>query len=171
MKFAKLAPLFLIGFISVSSYADNAMEPTTQSNTGTESMSSTTDASTTGAAFLAKNKTQPGVVTLPSGLQYKILVPGNGATPTSTDTVTVHYVGTLINGKEFDSSVKRGQPATFPVNGVIQGWVEALQLMKVGSTWELFIPASLAYGERGAPPAIGPNETLIFKVQLLNINK
>ena len=169
MKFAKIAPLFLIGFISATSYAET-VEPTTQSN-GTQAMSSTIDANAAGDAFLAENKKKEGVVSMPSGLQYKILVPGDGAIPRATDTVTVHYVGTLINGKEFDSSIKRGQPATFPVNGVIQGWVEALQLMKVGSTWELFIPATLAYGARGAPPAIGPNETLIFKVQLLSINK
>ncbi len=122
-----------------------------------------------GAAFLEANKKQAGVVTLPSGLQYKIIKEGNGAKPTASDTVTVNYAGRLINGTEFDSSYKRGQPISFPVNGVIAGWTEALKLMPVGSTWELYIPADLAYGSRGAPPVIGPNETLIFKVELLGI--
>jgi FKBP-type peptidyl-prolyl cis-trans isomerase FklB len=102
-----------------------------------------------GAAFLASNKSKEGVVTLPSGLQYKVLAEGKGKTPKADDTVTVQYRGTLIDGTEFDSSYKRGQPATFPVNGVIKGWTEALQLMKEGSKWQLFIPGDLAYGERG----------------------
>jgi FKBP-type peptidyl-prolyl cis-trans isomerase len=122
-----------------------------------------------GDAFLAENKTKPGVVTLPSGLQYKIIKAGTGPKPKATDKVECHYRGTLINGTEFDSSYKRGQPATFPVNGVIKGWTEALQLMPVGSKWELFIPADLAYGTRGAGPQIGPNTTLIFEVELLGI--
>ncbi len=124
-----------------------------------------------GAAFLATNKAKPGVVTLPSGLQYKIIVAGQGSKPHLTDAVTVNYAGTLIDGTEFDSSYKRGRPISFPVAGVIAGWTEALQLMSVGSTWELYIPANLAYGSRGAPPAIGPNETLIFKVELIDIKK
>jgi len=127
--------------------------------------------SSTGENFLAENQKKAGVVTLPDGLQYKVLVAGNGPKPGLNDTVTVHYAGTLTNGKEFDSSYKRGEPASFPVSGVIAGWTEALQLMPVGSTWELYIPASLAYGAAGAPPVIGPNETLIFKVQLLSIGK
>jgi FKBP-type peptidyl-prolyl cis-trans isomerase FklB len=122
-----------------------------------------------GDAFLAANKSKEGVVVLPSGLQYKILTAGKGAKPSATDSVTVNYRGTLIDGKEFDSSYKRGQPATFPVNGVIKGWTEALQLMPAGSKWQLFVPASLAYGERGAGGDIGPNETLIFEVELLSI--
>jgi len=122
-------------------------------------------------AFLDKNKTKPGVVTLADGLQYKIITEGKGAKPKLNDTVVVHYSGTLIDGSEFDSSYKRGQPATFPVGAVIQGWVEALQLMPVGSKWELYIPANLAYGERGAPPSIGSNQTLIFKVELISIKK
>ena len=123
-----------------------------------------------GAEFLAANKTKEGVVTLPSGLQYKILTAGTGPKPTATDTVTVNYRGTLINGTEFDSSYKRGEPASFPVNGVIKGWTEALQLMPVGSKWQLWIPSDLAYGERGAPGgAIGPNATLVFEVELLSI--
>jgi len=124
-----------------------------------------------GDAFLAANKTKDGVVALPSGLQYKILKEGTGAKPTTTDTVTCNYRGTLINGKEFDSSYKRGEPASFPVNGVIKGWTEALQLMPVGSKWELFIPPDLAYGDRGAGADIGPDATLIFEVELLSIGE
>jgi FKBP-type peptidyl-prolyl cis-trans isomerase FklB len=122
-----------------------------------------------GEAFLAANKAKAGVVTLPSGLQYKILQEGTGPKPSATDTVVCNYRGTLVNGTEFDSSYKRGQAATFPVNGVIKGWTEALQLMPVGSKWQLVIPAELAYGQRGAGPDIGPNATLIFEVELLSI--
>ncbi|MBI5420072.1 MAG: FKBP-type peptidyl-prolyl cis-trans isomerase [Deltaproteobacteria bacterium] len=122
-----------------------------------------------GEAFLAENKKKEGVVTLPSGLQYKVNKEGSGSTPKETDTVETHYRGTLIDGTEFDSSYKRGQTATFPVNGVIPGWTEALQKMKVGSKWQLFVPSILAYGERGAGRDIGPNSTLIFEVELLGI--
>jgi len=122
-----------------------------------------------GDAFLATNKTKEGVTTLPSGLQYKILTAGTGPKPTATDSVVCNYRGTLINGKEFDSSYKRGEPATFPVNGVIKGWTEALQLMPVGSKWQLFVPADLAYGDRGAGTDIGPGSTLIFEVELVSI--
>ena len=122
-----------------------------------------------GEAFLAANKGKEGVVTLPSGLQYKILKEGAGPKPTASDSVVCNYRGTLINGAEFDSSYKRGQPATFPVSGVIKGWTEALQLMAVGSKWQLFIPSELAYGERGAGADIGPSSTLIFEVELLSI--
>jgi FKBP-type peptidyl-prolyl cis-trans isomerase FklB len=122
-----------------------------------------------GEAFLATNKTKEGVVTLPSGLQYKILKEGTGPKPTSSDSVVCNYKGTLIDGKEFDSSYKRGQPATFPVTGVIKGWTEALQLMPVGSKWQLFVPSDLAYGERGAGADIGPGATLIFEVELMSI--
>lgn len=123
-----------------------------------------------GDAFLAANKGKEGVVTLPSGLQYKILKEGTGAKPTADDSVVCNYKGTLINGTEFDSSYKRGEPATFPVGGVIKGWTEALQLMPVGSKWQLFIPSDLAYGARGTPGGpIGPNSTLIFEVELLSI--
>ncbi len=124
-----------------------------------------------GEAFLAANKGKEGVVTLPSGLQYKILKEGNGPKPTASDSVVCNYRGTLINGTEFDSSYKRGQPATFPVNGVIKGWTEALQLMPVGSKWQLFVPSSLAYAERGAGGEIGPNATLIFEVELMSIQE
>jgi FKBP-type peptidyl-prolyl cis-trans isomerase FklB len=122
-----------------------------------------------GEAFLAANKAKEGVVALPSGLEYKILKPGTGPKPTASDSVVCNYRGTLLNGTEFDSSYKRGQPATFPVGGVIKGWTEALQLMPVGSKWQLFIPSSLAYGERGAGGDIGPNATLIFEVELMSI--
>lgn len=122
-----------------------------------------------GDAFLAANKTKEGVVTLPSGLQYKILTAGTGAKPTAADTVVANYKGTLINGKEFDASSRHGGPQTFPVGGVIRGWTEALQLMPVGSKWQLFIPADLAYGQRGAGGDIGPGTTLIFEVELVSI--
>ncbi|MEK6754903.1 MAG: FKBP-type peptidyl-prolyl cis-trans isomerase [Bacteroidota bacterium] len=122
-----------------------------------------------GDVFLAENKKKPGVKTLPSGLQYKILKEGTGKNPRATDSVTTHYRGTLLNGKEFDSSYGRGEPTTFPVNRVIPGWTEALQLMKVGSKWQLFVPPQLAYGENGAGPNIGPNATLIFEVELIGI--
>lgn len=122
-----------------------------------------------GEAFLAANKSKEGVVTLPSGLQYKILQAGTGAKPTAADTVVCNYKGTLINGTEFDSSYKRGEPATFPVGGVIKGWTEALQLMPTGSKWQLFIPSALAYGEHGAGQDIGPDATLVFEVEMISI--
>lgn len=123
-----------------------------------------------GEEFLAANKKKKGVKTLPNGLQYKVLTEGKGKMPKATDTVTVNYKGTLIDGTEFDSSYKRKEPATFPVSGVIKGWTEALQLMRVGSKWELFVPADLAYGERGTMGGpIGPNAVLIFEVELLSI--
>jgi FKBP-type peptidyl-prolyl cis-trans isomerase FklB len=125
---------------------------------------------TEGEAFLAANKSKEGVVTLPSGMQYKILTAGTGPKPAATDSVVCNYRGTLVNGTEFDSSYKRGQPATFGVGKVIKGWTEALQLMPVGSKWQLFIPSGLAYGERGEPRGgIEPNATLIFEVELLSI--
>ncbi len=126
---------------------------------------------TEGEAFLAANKSKDGVVTLPSGLQYKILTAGAGPKPTPSDSVKCNYRGTLIDGKEFDSSYKRGQPATFEVGQVIKGWTEALQLMPVGSKWQIFVPSSLGYGERGAGAEIGPNATLIFEVELLSIEE
>ena len=123
-----------------------------------------------GKKFLESNAKKEGVTTLPSGLQYKVVAKGTGASPKKTDSVTVHYKGTLLDGTEFDSSYKRGQPATFRVDGVIAGWTEALQLMKPGAKWQLFIPANLAYGERGAGSRIGPNSTLIFEVELIKVN-
>lgn len=124
-----------------------------------------------GEAFLAENKTKEGVTVLPSGLQYKVTKAGTGKKPKATDTVTVHYRGTLIDGTEFDSSYRRGQPVSFPVNGVIPGWTEALQLMEEGAKWQIFIPSKLAYGERGAGPQIGPNATLIFEIELISIQE
>ena len=125
---------------------------------------------TAGEAYLAENKKKDGVVTLPSGLQYKVLTAGKGEKPKASDTVETNYRGTLIDGTEFDSSYKRNQSATFPVGGVIPGWTEALQLMPVGSKWQLVIPSNLAYGEN-APPEIGSNSTLIFEVELLGVKK
>jgi len=122
-----------------------------------------------GETFLAANKTKEGVITLPSGLQYRILKQGDGPKPTAADKVVCNYRGTMINGTEFDSSYKRGQPITFPVSGVIKGWTEALQLMPTGSKWQLFIPSDLAYGPRGAGGIIPPSATLIFEVELISI--
>ena len=122
-----------------------------------------------GTKFLEENKNKDGVKTTGSGLQYKALKQGTGAQPKESDTVTVNYRGTLINGTEFDSSYKRGQPATFPLSGVIKGWTEGLQLMKVGSKYQLFVPPNLGYGDRAVGPDISPNSTLIFEVELLDI--
>lgn len=122
-----------------------------------------------GAAFLAENAQREGVVTLPSGLQYEVIEEGDGATPGRRSTVVVHYSGTLIDGTPFDSSHQRGEPARFPVNRVIPGWTEALRLMQVGDKWRLFIPADLAYGDRGVGPVIAPGSTLIFEVELLEV--
>ncbi len=125
-----------------------------------------------GEAFLAENKKKEGIKTLSSGLQYKVTKAGTGKKPKATDTVTVNYRGTLIDGKEFDSSYSRGKPVTFPVNGVIPGWTEALQLLEEGAKWQLFIPSNLAYGERGTPGGpIGPNATLIFDVELISVQE
>jgi FKBP-type peptidyl-prolyl cis-trans isomerase len=124
-----------------------------------------------GETFLAQNKSKEGVVATASGLQYKILTAGTGPKPTAADSVVCNYRGTLISGKEFDSSYKRGQPATFPVSGVIKGWTEALQLMPVGSKWQLFVPSDLAYGDRAMGADIAPGSTLIFEVELLSIEK
>jgi len=123
-----------------------------------------------GQEFLAANKTKAGITELPSGLQYEILTEGNGPKPTQYNTVTCHYHGTLIDGTVFDSSVKRGQPASFPLNMVIKGWTEGLQLMGTGSKWRFFIPPHLGYGDRQVGPTIGPNSTLIFDVELISIN-
>ena len=122
-----------------------------------------------GQAFLEANKKKEGVVTLPNGLQYKVVTEGSGKQPKSSDTVVAHYRGTLTNGEEFDSSYKRNEPATFPVQGVIKGWQEVLPLMKEGAKWQVYIPSELAYGPRGAGNAIGPNEALIFDIELVSI--
>lgn len=124
-----------------------------------------------GEKFLAENKKEKGVTTLPSGLQYKVLTMGTGPKPKAEQTVKVHYKGTLIDGTEFDSSYKRGEPTVYPVNGFVKGWIEALQLMPVGSKWQLFVPSDLAYGEAGAGQVIPPNATLIFEIELLSIEK
>lgn len=122
-----------------------------------------------GAEFLKQNKSKPGIVELPSGVQYKVLKKADGKKPTAESSVVAHYRGTLINGTEFDNSIKRNSPATFPLRGVIKGWQEVLPMMPVGSKWQVFIPAALGYADRGAPPTIGPNETLIFEIELLEI--
>jgi FKBP-type peptidyl-prolyl cis-trans isomerase FklB len=124
-----------------------------------------------GEAFLAENKKKEGVKTLPSGLQYKVIKAGTGKKPKLNENVTVHYRGTLIDGAEFDSSYRRGQPASFPVSGVIPGWTEALQLMEEGAKWQLFVPSNLAYGERGTGGIIGPNATLIFEIELISVQE
>ncbi|MFH7320941.1 FKBP-type peptidyl-prolyl cis-trans isomerase [Desulfurivibrio sp. D14AmB] len=123
-----------------------------------------------GEAFLAENAQREGVVSLPSGLQYRVVEPGTGASPTESDMVSVHYEGRLVDGSIFDSSLQRDEPAVFPVAGVIPGWTEALQLMAEGAKWEIALPPSIAYGERGAPPVIGPNAVLVFDVELLKVN-
>ena len=124
-----------------------------------------------GKKFLAENAKKDGVKTLESGLQYKVMIEGDGKTPKSNNKVVAHYEGRLINGKVFDSSIQRGEPATFPVKGVIPGWQEVLQLMPTGSKWQVYIPSKLAYGEKGAGASIGPNETLIFDIELISINE
>jgi len=172
MQYGKVIKLSAIAMLSVSLLGTPAYAEETQSmGTAAQTESPEVKNKVTGAAFLKENKNKPGVVTLKDGLQYKVITEGKGVNPTENDIVTVHYSGKLIDGTEFDSSYKRGEPTSFPVSGVIPGWTEALKLMKVGSTWELYIPASLAYGERGAPPAIGPNETLIFTVNLIDAKK
>jgi FKBP-type peptidyl-prolyl cis-trans isomerase FklB len=124
-----------------------------------------------GEVFLAENKNKEGIRTLPSGLQYKVIKPGTGKKPKLADSVTAHYRGTMIDGTEFDSSYRRGRPASFPVSGVIPGWTEALQLMEEGAKWQLFIPPNLAYGEKGAGQVIGPHATLIFEVELISVQE
>lgn len=168
MKFSKIA---LIGLCLVCVNGFAATNKTTAPQPQPAVQAPQDINKTTGDAFLMKNKSAHGVVTLPDGLQYKILTKGNGPKPTVFDTVVVDYEGTLVDGTVFDSSYKRGEPIEFQVNGVIPGWVEALQLMPVGSTWMLYIPSNLAYGEHGAPPSIPPNATLVFKVQLHKIKK
>lgn len=175
----KLITAISIGILSINAYADIAQDQTKQ-NTSTatvladSSASGATQAMTAkqkGEMFLKANKVKPGVVSLPSGLQYKIIKPATGEKPSKDDTVTVEYSGKLIDGTEFDSSSKHGGSVSFPVGQVIPGWVEALQLMPVGSTWELYIPSDLAYGDQGAGPMIGPGETLIFTIHLIGNKK
>ncbi|HVE45034.1 MAG TPA: FKBP-type peptidyl-prolyl cis-trans isomerase [Gammaproteobacteria bacterium] len=157
--------IFIAGLLSLLStplYADTA---------STDQQTPAAKNKLAGDNFLQMNKSKPGVQTLPDGLQYQEITPGTGNPPNDNDVVTVDYQGTLIDGTEFDSSYKRGQPATFPVKGVIPGWTEVLKQMKPGATWMVYIPAALAYGEMGSPPAIGPNETLIFKIHLIEVKK
>ncbi|AWM32325.1 FKBP-type peptidyl-prolyl cis-trans isomerase [Hymenobacter nivis] len=148
-----------LGDASGENNDDNDLDPTTMANNKAE-----------GEAFLTENAQKAGVTTLPSGLQYEIITEGSGKKPTLKSSVTTHYHGTLPNGTVFDSSYQRGQPATFPVNGVIAGWTEALQLMPEGSKWRLYIPSDLAYGKRGAGRDIGPDAALVFDVELLKVN-
>jgi FKBP-type peptidyl-prolyl cis-trans isomerase FklB len=152
MKMNILLKTLILCFLFVFGVANADMDPKKQ-----------------GATFMETNKTKKGIVSLQSGLQYEVISEGTGKKPGKTDVVTVDYEGKLLSGNVFDSSYKRGQPATFPVDGVIPGWQEALQLMPEGSTWMLYIPPELAYGERGAGGVIGPNETLVFKVHLINV--
>lgn len=162
----KLITLLTLVALTTPVYAE------TQSTEGYTPMSQSIEKNKKeGEAYLKANATKPGVTTLSDGLQYKIIKPGTGDKPSATDTVVVDYTGAFINGKEFDSSSKHGGPATFGVNQVISGWTEALQLMPIGSVWEITIPAALAYGDQGAPPIIGPGETLVFKVKLIDIKK
>jgi len=170
MKHFRIPSLIFAGIASMTCMQIHAADNTTTTSTTVQTSASPAEQNQkTGAAFMQTNKHQPGVVTLPSGLQYKILEEGTGKHPTKSDVVTVDYEGTLVNGQVFDSSYKRGQPASFPVTGVIAGWQEALPLMKTGATWMLYVPSQLAYGERGAGGMIGPNEALVFKVHLISI--
>lgn len=175
MKIIKMTVLTIISFISVTSFAAEMKSQQTKgiskNMTQHQTLSPAEKNKQIGEAFLAENKKHKDVITLADGLQYKIIKAGSGVKPSDSDMVTVNYSGKLVNGKEFDSSYKRGEPASFPVNGVIPGWTEALKLMPEGSVWELYIPAKLAYGEMGAGSLIGPNETLIFKVELLKVEK
>lgn len=168
MKLLAIATMGL-GIACANAYAAEN-QTTVTSTTKAQTAAPAIDANKTeGDAFLKKNNKNKDVVTLPDGLQYKIITQGKGKKPTDMDVVSVNYAGTFIDGKEFDSSYKRHEPATFPVGGVIPGWTEALKLMPVGSTWMLYIPSDLAYGEQGSPPTIPANKALIFKVELLSI--
>ncbi len=170
MKLSALA-MVSMALLAGTAYAADATVPAQNGATAA------TTNQTASAAFLAANQQKPGVVTLPNGLQYKEITPGKGVSPTDQDAVVVDYVGTLVDGTKFDSSYDRGQPATFPVAAVIPGWTQLLKLMKPGATWELYIPADLAYGEQGVPgnpgqpPLIGPNQALVFKVHLIKVSK
>ena len=149
--------------------AQDEMADETESSTSAPAVADNAGMTQSGQAYLATNGARDGVTTTTSGLQYEVLVDGDGATPGPTDLATVHYTGTLTDGTVFDSSVARGEPAEFPVNRLIRGWTEALQLMQVGDKWMLYIPPELAYGDRGAGDLIGPGETLVFEVELLGV--
>jgi FKBP-type peptidyl-prolyl cis-trans isomerase FklB len=159
------ATLICLTFLSTASFAAYGPPDESSANVSVQAEQN----KKAGEEFLKNNKTKAGVVNLQSGLQYKVLKEGTGPIPTDSSTVVVNYEGKLLNGTIFDSSYQRGESASFPVTGVIAGWTEALKLMKKGSIWELYIPSNLAYGEQGSPSAIGPNETLIFKVELLDV--
>lgn len=165
----KILTVMMAACVCSPLYAEDANTMTTQPTATTQTQTQTPKQ--LGEQFLNTNKTKKGVVALPDGLQYKVLKQGSGPKPAANDVVTVNYEGHLINGQEFDSSAKHGGPAQFPVGQVIPGWVEAIQMMPVGSTWEIYVPENLAYGDQGAPPAIGPNEALIFKITLLKTEK
>jgi FKBP-type peptidyl-prolyl cis-trans isomerase FklB len=169
-SFSILTLMLALGLFAGCSQKETAPDApmTSDAKPGATTAGAATDA---GEAFLAANAKKDGVTTTASGLQYKVLKSGTGASPKASDQVKVHYTGTTIDGNVFDSSVQRGQPAVFPVNAVIPGWVEALQLMKVGDKWQLFIPARLAYGAQSPSPAIPANSVLIFEVELLDIEK
>lgn len=166
MKF-KLIAVVITTLFCAQAYA---AQTSTMSTDTTNTMQTQTPKQV-GEDFLNKNKTKKGIMTLADGLQYKVIKNGTGPKPGANDTVTVNYEGRLVNGQEFDSSSKHGGPIKFPVGQVIPGWVEAIQMMPVGSTWEIYVPENLAYGDRGAPPSIGPNEALIFKITLLKTEK
>lgn len=164
-KFGKIIAVPMAGLL-IMSCSEQSTEPAAAQNAETMEQAVSTEAS-----FLEENKSKEGVVVTESGLQYKVLLEGSGDRPMATDMVTVHYEGTLIDGTVFDSSVARGQPAEFPLNRVIRGWTEGVQLMKEGAKYKFFIPSALAYGERGTPGGpIGPNEDLIFTVELIRVN-
>ncbi len=163
----KFVAALCFGLLATQVYADQTYQTTAPTNSSATQM----DAKKAGEMFLLTNKKKPGVVTLADGLQYKILKAGTGPKPTDNDTVSVEYAGKLVNGTEFDSSDQHGGPASFGVSQVIPGWTEALKLMPEGSSWEIYVPSNLAYGDQGAPPVIGPNEALIFKVTLLKVQK
>ena len=159
------------GFLSKAAIPDSLLDNCIKNYQDKMSQEKITANRALGAAFLAENAKKPGVVKLSSGLQYQVIVAGHDTTkPTLNSKVKVHYHGTLIDGTVFDSSVQRGEPISFPLNGVIKGWQDGLQLMSLGSKWKLFIPSELAYGERSAGPVIGPGSTLIFEVELLGID-
>ncbi len=164
----KLVTLIALVAMSAPAFADVDITPEAAQAANQPKLDPAQEA---GAAFLAANRSKPGVIAMPDGLQYKVLKAGTGPKPADTDVVTVQYEGRLINGTVFDSSASHGGTIDFPVGQVIAGWVEALKMMPMGSTWELYIPSDLAYGAAGAPPSIGPNETLIFKVTLVKITK